>query len=98
MDTNFKLYDLKVVLGAIKEVRKKWLEAYRVKLAEIIEDKPGISFSEAQSEALTHPDINQAYMPLITLYGIVGEGADAYEAAVSSVVVESEDLVERKAA
>lgn len=86
MDNQVKLDDLRMVLGAIKTVRAEWLATVEAKILEILTDHPRIDPIEARNRALTHPDVHAKYMPLISLYGVIGGDIEAYQAAVDSVV------------
>lgn len=97
MRDNFKLIELRAIFGAIKIVREKWLWAVNAKTKEMLEDNPDWTPEKAKNEALTHPAIFEHYQPLVTLYGILGSDAEAYQSALESVVVEEEQEV-RKAA
>lgn len=98
MQNDAKLSELVIVLDAIRNVRQEWVSIIDLKTKEMAELFPQFDAKEIRSAAMTHPDVHEAFQRLISLYGVVGEGAQSYAQALNSVAPEAEVIPLRKAA
>lgn len=82
-----KLYDLKLVIDAIRATRNRWIATIEGRMAELKKDNPKLKENELFSRALAYSEVNEEFQNLITLYGIIGSDAEAYSKALAKDVV-----------
>lgn len=87
MNHRLKMYDLRLVIQAIKTARTGWLAAIEARMAEIKKDNPFIPADELFNKAIMHKEVFEENKNLITLYSIIGSEAEAYIQALDQTVV-----------
>lgn len=93
MDSEFKTKDLQLILRAITTVRSRWIQGMEDKYEELQADHPTWNSKKLLSDAMTHPDVQKLFEPLIALYGMIGSSSEGYADAIAGILQPENDNV-----
>lgn len=82
------LAELKLILGAIKQVRERWIANIHAKMEEAKTYNPAPSDTAAFSAAIGSEEVHASHLDLVNLYGVLGGQAAEFEQALEQIVAQ----------